>query len=330
MRIGSGICGALVSLVFAAPACLWAQEEAEAPGIEYAELKPLATESLLLDVTRTAGGRLVAVGERGHVILSDDGESWRQAQEVPTRSTLTTVVAVGERLWAAGHDTSIVTSTDGGETWTSQYFDPERQQAVMDLYFTDEQNGMATGAYGLFMKTSDGGETWLDETVDTENDYHLNDMIRFDDGRRMIAGEAGYSYRSFDDGETWEAMDLPYFGSMWGAQISVDDCVVFYGLRGHILESCDFGDNWNEVTTDTLSSLSGAAFADGSTVIVGNSGAVLVREGSGDFFVYVHSSGVDFASIVPLGEGRFLLVGEDGVHHFPEQPDDANGEGAGR
>jgi photosystem II stability/assembly factor-like uncharacterized protein len=39
--------------------------------VEYAEIQPLAAASVLLDVTRI-GGRLVAVGERGHVVWSDD------------------------------------------------------------------------------------------------------------------------------------------------------------------------------------------------------------------------------------------------------------------
>ena len=42
-----------------------------------------AQHSLQLAVTR-AGNRLVAVGERGAVLLSDDaGRSWRQAKSVP-------------------------------------------------------------------------------------------------------------------------------------------------------------------------------------------------------------------------------------------------------
>jgi photosystem II stability/assembly factor-like uncharacterized protein len=163
--------------------------------IEYAEMQPLSTESILLDVTRS-GGRLVAVGERGHVIFSDNGTEWKQAEHVPTRSTLTSVVAQGGRFWAGGHDAVIITSGDGGNTWSQQYFDPDRQQAVMDFLFTDENNGVAIGSYGLVLTTTDGGKTWNDELVDPENDFHLNSMVRYEDGRRLIAGEAGFSYRS--------------------------------------------------------------------------------------------------------------------------------------
>jgi photosystem II stability/assembly factor-like uncharacterized protein len=56
---------------------------------------PRAWKSLLLDAER-AGARVVAVGERGHVVLSDDGgRSWRQARSVPVRVTLTGVCFVG-------------------------------------------------------------------------------------------------------------------------------------------------------------------------------------------------------------------------------------------
>jgi len=287
--------------------------------IRYAERLPLVPESMFLDITRADDGELVAVGERGHIMLSEDGVTWQQAEVVPTQVTLTTVEGHGGRLWAAGHDAVIITSGDHGQTWTLEYHDPERQQAVMDLYFTDEFNGVAIGSYGLYLRTADGGRTWEDVTIDEEGGYHLNSMVRFDDGRRMIAGEAGYSYRSFDDGETWELMDMPYLGSMWGALRTGDECVLFFGLRGHALESCDFGTTWTEFDIDTESSISDGARFDDRIVLAANSGTVLIREGGGPFRVYTHSSGVDFAGVTVLPDGTFLLVGEDGIFSFPEQ-----------
>ena len=120
-------------------------------------------------------------------------------------------------------------------------------------------------------------------------------------------------------------MNLPYIGSMWGALITSDDCVLFYGLRGHAMESCDFGMSWQEIDTGTLSSLSGATEQDGMVVLVGNSGVVLVRE-DGKIAEYQHSSGVDFAGVIPMGNDRFLLVGEEGVHSFPETDAEESGQ----
>jgi len=286
--------------------------------VDYAEHLPLVTESMLLDITR-AGDALVAVGERGHAIHShDNGATWTQAEVVPTRATLTTVTYREGRLWAGGHDATIITSGDGGNTWTLQFADPDRQQAVMDIYFTDEDHGVAIGSYSLYLVTRDGGQTWEDVTIDEEGGYHLNAMVRFDDGRRLIAGEAGYSYLSWDDGETWEPVDLPYQGSMWGALKLENDCVLFYGLRGHALESCDAGSTWTQLDTGAEASISDGAQHDGRVVLAANSGTVLVREDGSLWREHIHSSGVDFAAVVALDDGSFLMVGEDGVFRFPE------------
>jgi len=293
--------------------------------VEYAEQMPLATKSILLDITRS-GDTLVAVGERGHIVTSTDGKTWTQAQHVPTRATLTTVFSLGDRLWAGGHDAVILTSRDKGKNWTVVMSDPERNQAVMDIYFTDENNGMAVGSYGLYLYTSDGGKTWDEASVDEESDYHLNSILYFGDGKWLIAGEAGFSYRSYDDGETWEAIEMPYQGSMWGALKTGGDCALFYGLRGHVIESCDFGSSWTEIETGSESSISGAAEYDDLVLLAANGGVLLVRDDSGSFSAYHHSSGVDFSAAISMGNGEFLLVGEDGVHNYPEAAKEGDGD----
>jgi photosystem II stability/assembly factor-like uncharacterized protein len=82
----------------------------------------LATVSLLNDVTRAGdSGRLVAVGERGHIIYSDDGgASWDQAS-VPVSVTLTGVdFGSASHGWAVGHSGAVLHSSDSGSNWTLQ------------------------------------------------------------------------------------------------------------------------------------------------------------------------------------------------------------------
>src|SRR5215471_18758595 len=65
-----------------------------------AVMSPLAKKSLMQAVTR-AGSRLVAVGQRGHVVVSDDGgATWKQSR-VPVSSDLCAVYFVDNRNgWA--------------------------------------------------------------------------------------------------------------------------------------------------------------------------------------------------------------------------------------
>lgn len=124
-----------------------------------ADPAPLADESLILDVVE-AGQRYVAVGERGHVLTSRDGRDWEQAEHVPVSATLTRVEFSGGRLWAVGHDTTIISSRDLGQTWQLQYFDPPAERPLLDVHFFDANEGLAIGAYGLILRTGDGGSNW--------------------------------------------------------------------------------------------------------------------------------------------------------------------------
>jgi photosystem II stability/assembly factor-like uncharacterized protein len=127
---------------------------------QHATMAPLASRALLLDVQQSRG-RLVAVGERGHILVStDDAVSWRQV-EVPTRSTLTGVAfAEDGLLLAVGHGGVILRSRDFGETWNRIPADVTEEESFLDVLFVNPQNAIAVGAYGLFLESQDGGTTW--------------------------------------------------------------------------------------------------------------------------------------------------------------------------
>src|SRR3990167_127865 len=117
---------------------------------------PKAAKGLMIDVVH-AGSRLVAVGDRGHILYSDDqGSTWTQAK-VPTRQLLTSVYFVDDKHgWAVGHDAQILASEDGGVTWTKQFEDMKRESPLLDVWFQDASIGFAVGAYGALLATTDG------------------------------------------------------------------------------------------------------------------------------------------------------------------------------
>lgn len=143
------------------------------PTLLPAELVPLAKKSLLLDIAES-DQRAITVGERGHVLVSESRDDWRQVEAVPTRATLTAVTAAGSHAWAVGHAQVILHSADGGLSWERQHanpYDPENFEDIangaplLDVLFFDEQRGLAIGAYGLLLATADGGATWTRGSV---------------------------------------------------------------------------------------------------------------------------------------------------------------------
>jgi len=273
----------------------------------------LAEKSLLLDIAR-AGSRLVVVGERGHVLLSDDdGSSWRQVP-VPTVATLTGVSFTDdEHGWAVGHDAVILYSADGGESWQQQYRDAGLESPLLDIAFTDPQHGLASGAYGLLLSTDDAGTNWRPLTLGDGDDFHLNAMATIG-GVGYLAAEAGMLYRA--DGEQWKSLPSPYEGSFFGLLPLPDGGMLLFGLRGHLYRSVDAGSNWSTLESGTESTLTDALrLDDGTIIIVGHAGTVLwSTDGGSDFKVLQLSGRPSLSAVVQAADGRLLAVGEKGIH----------------
>ena len=328
----SALLAALLLSGTALPA-LSAQEAAAAhPAIEVPVDK--ITSTLLLDVA-SAGQRLVAVGQRGHIIYSDDqGKSWTQAK-VPTRQLLTAVYFVdATHGWAVGHDAQILATTDGGATWVLQFEDPERELPLIDVWFENLEQGFAVGAYGTLLETSDGGQSWDDvgDVLDNEDGAHLNSIIKVKDAGLVIAAEMGLIFRSADNGLTWETIDPPYDGSLFGAlPLMQSRSLLVFGLRGSVFRSTDFGDSWQQITLPGNGSepfnfgLAGASsLPDGSVVLVGNGGSVAVSHDDGLTFDVINMPDRQpLSSVVAGPDGQLITVGQGGVQLI-KQPDNAS------
>jgi photosystem II stability/assembly factor-like uncharacterized protein len=299
---------------------------ADDPSALPSEILPRASKSLLLDLVKSSD-RYFVVGERGHILRSDDGKSWTQLK-TPTRSTLTSVAAADGQLWAAGHDGVILHSADGGDTWQVQRRDPfflaegddsadhdPRQGApILDIHFSDAKNGIAVGAYSLMLVTHDGGATWTpkqaiapstapsapaapmkgdifsekDLQLEDESDPHLNAVSSAGSGTMVIVGERGTFLRSSDNGETWQKLGFPYKGSMFGVLNLGDGRLLAYGLRGNVYESADLGSTWNKVETQASATImGGTALEQGGAVLVGANGTLLSRAAAGKPFTTI-------------------------------------------
>ena len=319
---------AALAMAGIAPA-LRADAEPQDAANQPAQIEPLAPTSLLLDMAQ-AGKRIVAVGERGHVLLSDDqGVTWRQAKSVPTRVMLTAVFFIDEDYgWAVGHDETILNSMDGGETWIRSHFAPDAQQPLLDLWFANRVSGIAVGAYGAYFTTNDGGRTWSGakfapapdpkaaplEEGELPPDYHLNRIVGVVN-RLYIAAEGGQLYRSDDRGANWRALPSPYEGSFFGLVPIRGEGLLAFGLRGNLFKSADAGDTWTKLESHTTAMLTdGYAINDLRVVIGGLTGVLLVSGDAGETFRLTQQDdrkGV--SSVLPGPNGAVVVAGEGGV-----------------
>ncbi len=332
-----------------------------------------ALNSVLLGASY-AGERMVVVGERGHILYSDDrGKSWNQAN-VPVRTTLTSVFFISpEKGWAVGHDTVILSTEDGGVNWSkildgsqanaivmqsarervprvelalSNATDEEKSalrdkmdfaemaldeavrdmgigpsKALMDIWFADENVGLAVGASGYILRTTDGGQTWQDatESLASMDFYHFYKLVANKSGHLFLLGEGGQAYRSQDTGLSWERLSTPYEGSFFGGlSKDSDGSVYIFGMSGVVLKSIDNGDSWSQIPTGTQTILQNAALIDGDrVVIVGLGGGLIVENQQTSSFQKQNMGTRSAFTAVLAGEGKQLLaLGEEGIRLY--------------
>ncbi len=286
-----------------------------APAAETSEPAPLAPKSLLLAVAR-AGDRLVAVGDRGHVLLSaDQGRSWTQSV-VPARAMLTGVSFPDARHgWVVGHDGVILATTDGGQTWQRQDTGTDLETVYLDVHFRDAANGFAVGAYGKFMVTANGGKTWT-AAHPSEDEVHYNRLTAGSDGTLYLAGEGGLLLISRDGGQKWIRSEVPYDGSLFGALPLDKNRVIVYGLRGHILRSEDQGASWTDESNQLqVLIMGGVRLANDRIVLAGQGGNFFVSRDRGVTFDHWKPAdfGTSVAAVIDAGDGALLTVGEAGA-----------------
>ncbi len=281
---------------------------------------PNVAKALLLDATRV-GERIVAVGERGIVLYSDDdGASWKQAA-VPVDATLTAVVFVdAQHGWISGHDAIILATVDGGLNWTIQYRDPDLDIPLLALHFEDANNGFAVGGRGNIFRTNDGGKTWTNEVLLTRDEFdgHLFGIGKADSGSLFLASEQGVLWRSDDAGATWQQLDSPYNGSFFGLALAGKGRAVAFAMLGHVALSNDNGLTWRMVSTGTDKSLmSGTTTDDGTLLLAGLDGAILAsRDGGETFISKPQADRRKVARLLPTRDGAWLAFGDGGVRRI--------------
>lgn len=263
---------------------------------------PLASQSLLLDITKVGQNKLIAVGEHGHIILSFDAVTWQQA-DVPLQTTLTSVFFIdSSQGWAVGHDATILSTKDGGLSWQIQQYKPELEKPLLDIVFKSPLEGIAIGAYGLFFRTLDGGKTWQNEfheeflmpddveyladlKQEDEEAYldeassilpHFNRLVI--DGRTLyMVGEIGLIAKSNNFGKSWQLFDEIYQGSFFDMARTTQGNLLVAGLRGHVYRSLKNGTPWQQRQTNTTALINDIVLTDDERIFLLASNGVLLE-----------------------------------------------------
>lgn len=303
-------------------------------------------------ITR-AGNRLVAVGEHGIIIYSDDnGQEWHQAA-VPVDVTLTTVAfATPQDGWAGGALGVILHTTDGGMTWKIQITglevnqlittaanqlaasnptDPTTQRALRRAnifmaagpdkpFFSilpfDTNNVQIFGAYRMCIKTNNAGIIWQDCSLDIPDPVSHNLYQAVRSGSSIyVAGESGSMFRSDDQGLTFTQLTAPADDTLFGLIVTPAHTLLSFGVAGGLFRSTDQGRTWSTVTIASQSDLTaGIILKSGLVLVFSEAGSVYLSSDDGaSFRALPTNEGMGLFGAVQAPNDNIVLVGSGGV-----------------
>jgi photosystem II stability/assembly factor-like uncharacterized protein len=188
-------------------------------------------QAALMTVVR-AGQRLLAAGERGLIIYSDDaGRHWSQAQ-VPVSATLTALRFANEREgWAVGNMGVVLRSRDGGASW-QRVLDGQQAAALAEQ--------AAQQAWDAVRPDPDHPDHPLNLLLEDARrlvhegaDKPFLDLRLQADGSALVVGAYGLAFASADGGRSWQAL-MPQLPNPNGA--------TYYGIAARQQEQFLFGE----------------------------------------------------------------------------------------
>ncbi len=296
------------------------------------------------------GAKTVAVGQRGHIALSDDGgQNWRQAQ-VPVSSDLVAVSFPTEQHgWAVGHGGVVLHSSDGGETWEKQMDGAEATRLILDYYgngagakqedaavylereniltsyggtqpimavhFIDAQVGYIGGLFNRLFRTVDGGKSWepWQHRIDNPGELHFYG-ITADATAVYVTGEMGMVWRKRHDEQRFIETPTGYDGTLFGV-LSTGDALLAFGMRGSLYRSENTGDDWQRIDLGTQAGITSGAVLPSGTVLLGSLSGDVARSNDGGltFEPIDLKRSMPFFGLAARPDGQLTLVGAAGV-----------------
>jgi photosystem II stability/assembly factor-like uncharacterized protein len=279
-----------------------------------------AARNMVLDAA-WAGSRIVAVGDRGSIILSDDnGVHFRQASLVPVDATLTSVSFVDAHTgWVVGQWGVVLNTSDGGEHWKIQRKDLAVDRPLFSVVFKNKHDGWAVGLWSLILVTHDGGVNWTKVVLpkrdgQTRSDLNLFKVFPDSTGAIYVAAERGTVIRTDDDGRSWTYLDTGYKGSFWSGTATPDGEILVAGLRGTIYSSKDRGGKWTVIPSGTTASITDLIETRSGVFGVGLDGFVVTKANGSERFVALQRPDRTALTAVLVSEaGNPILFSKAGV-----------------
>ncbi len=131
-------------------------------------------------------------------------------------------------------------TTDGGENWTIQ--DLDINENFYDIYFLNNDYGIAVGANGTLIKTENGGNDWIIIPLGINDDLRsifINNLNSI-----WVVGNNGIILFSDDSGNSWSINNSITTGNLNGVFFRSENEGYITGVAHTLIRTTDGGVNW--------------------------------------------------------------------------------------
>lgn len=246
-------------------------------------------------------GVFVAVGNAGTIITSADGGATWTLRPSGTIHPLYGITCGNGIFVAVGDHGTVTTSFDGGNTWT-----PKVVGSMKCLGGVVYANNTFIVVGEDQVVTSEDGLNWTSNSQTIESHIFHVQKITFGNGIYVAFGQGGV-YTSTDLA-TWKFNDFfpnDLLGMTYGG-----GTFVLFGRGGRLLTSSD-GENWISRVSSTTVDLHGGSYGNGMFLVVGDSGMVITSSHGETWALGSIAKDTPFHGAV-CGNGTFVVVGGGG------------------
>lgn len=221
------------------------------------------------DVTFAGASRMVAVGDECVILMSDDeGKTWFAPTTVPSfldpveKNLLAGVnfkdETIGYAVGVLGAEpiprAVVLTTSDGGNTWSFEFVLPEFADSIADVAFSNMDGieyvvvvgGGTTGIGGLIIRAEIGTSNWNIAPSRTLNELFGVAFAKAPyEKYGWAVGREGTIVHTTDGGATWNVQASGKPDELLLRVAAIDDKHAWaVGINGSLIATNDGGENW--------------------------------------------------------------------------------------
>ena len=253
----------------------------------------IASNQKIMAASFSSPTRIVAAGENGTTVLSDDtGATWRPVGKRLSTTYSRVRALSGSVVFATGPGGALARSDDGGVTWSE--VGVSTSEDVIDVSFASAATGYALDAAGTLLRSDNSGQSW--QILNTGTATRPQAVLALGAQTVLLVGPKGV-LRSTDGGNVFTRVRGRLLNR--SKLFNVDrggDSVFVYGSK-NILVSTTAGRTWRKVRLPRKTLIQAVDFVSPRTgFALGQDGQVFKTRSRGERWLDLSGVGNDDAT----------------------------------